>query len=205
MIVPPPSASALDVSPDAPEEIASMMAVYPLPLLSDGRKPRITSHHKAHNPSRPTHDGIDFFYAVMPGDPPWRRGDGGGTHNGKWIVPPGTPAIAASAGHVLQAGESRTGFRVWLDHGGMRSGYFHLETLFVRPGDRVQAGRQIGLVGDNPADRDARHLHFEISPTERYAPIDPMPFLRSARFMHLTDTRGPVRVIEGIKPELAIT
>ncbi len=46
-----------------------LAAVYPLPQLANGRKPGITSHHKARNPSRPTHDGADLFYPTMPGDP----------------------------------------------------------------------------------------------------------------------------------------
>jgi hypothetical protein len=39
------------------------------------------------------------------------------------------------------------------------------------------AHQPLGLVGDNPADHDARHLHFELSPTATYSPIDPTPFL----------------------------
>jgi murein DD-endopeptidase MepM/ murein hydrolase activator NlpD len=173
-------------------------AVYPLPLLPDGRKPRITSHHKARNPSRPTHDGADFFFATMPGDPAWKVGDGGGTTNKKWIVPPGTPAIAVAAGVVQLAGDTPTGWRVWIDHGALRTGYFHLTELFVDKGQRVTTGQQLGLVGDNPRDHDARHLHFELSASDRYAPIDPAPYLARAVYMPLKDTQGPIRHISGI-------
>ncbi len=96
----------------------------------------------------------------------------------KWVVPTGTLAIAAAAGVVQLAGDSATGHRVWVDHGnGYRTGYFHLLDLRVVVGARVVAGAALGLVGDNPADNDGRHLHFEVSPIDRYAPLDPEPFL----------------------------
>lgn len=178
--------------------VTPIAAVYPLPLLPDGRKPRITSHHKSRNPSRPTHDGVDWFYPVLPGDPAWKLGDGGGTTNRKWIVPPGTPAIAVSAGRIQLAGNSPTGWRVWIDHGSVRTGYFHLTELFVKQGDHVATGQQLGIVGDNPRDHDARHLHFEVSPVDRYAPVDPVPLLQSAAYLPLERTSGPIRSVEGI-------
>jgi murein DD-endopeptidase MepM/ murein hydrolase activator NlpD len=181
------------------QRLAQLAAVHPLPLLPDGRKPRITSHHKTRNPSRPTHDGVDWFYPTMPGDPAWKLGDGGGTTNKKWIVPPGTPAIAAAAGVVQLAGNTPTGWRVWIDHGSLRTGYFHLTELFVTEGEHVAAGQQLGLVGDNPRDHDARHLHFELSASDRYAPIDPAPFFDRAAFLPLHHTQGPIRRIDGIR------
>lgn len=154
----------------------------PLPVLPDGRRAVITSGFKSRNPSRPNHDGVDLFY-------PWRAGDrvGGGGPAGRgpdgsprWGVPDGTCAIAAAAGVVQIAGPSPTGHRCWIDHGaGLRTGYFHLTDLRVAVGQRVERGTPLGLVGDNPADRgDARHLHFEVSSTDRYEPVDPEPLLR---------------------------
>lgn len=192
------------VRPVAPDQatpgpslpVQPIAAVYPLPMLDRGRKPRITSHHKARNPSRPTHDGVDFFYPVLPGDPEWKLGDGEGTSNGAWIVPPGTPAIAVNAGRVQRAGNTPTGWRIWVDHGPVRTGYFHLAEIFVREGDHVDTGQQLGIVGDNPRDRDARHLHFEVSAVHAYAPVDPVPFLQGAAFLPLAESPGPIRAVE---------
>lgn len=135
---------------------------YPLRALADSRTPTITSRHKIHNPSRPTHYGVDFFYRYQVGDPPMRIGDGGRTS--KWWIPPGTLALAAAAGVVELAGDSSTGHRVWIRHaGGLATGYFHLRYLSVGEGDRVELGQPLGEVGDNPNDKgDAAHLHWEV-------------------------------------------
>lgn len=152
----------------------------PLPVLVGGRKAEVTSEFRP--PDRPNHDGVDLFYRWRAGDKPDFVGDKGcaGTVDGhpKWVVPYGTCAIAAAAGTVDSASNSSTGFRCWIDHGnGLRSGYFHLSDLRVSVGQRVEVGRQLGLVGDNPADNDARHLHFELSPVGHYSPMDPVPYL----------------------------
>jgi murein DD-endopeptidase MepM/ murein hydrolase activator NlpD len=154
----------------------------PMPTLGDGRKPVITSSFK--HPKRLKHVGLDFFYLFKDGDKPDFVGDGGGAGDGKgsspkWVVPFGVSALAAAAGKVQVAGKSATGFRLWIDHGnGLRSGYFHLSTLVVAIGQVVTVGQPLGLVGDNPADHDGRHLHFELSPVDRYAPMDPVPYLK---------------------------
>lgn len=154
----------------------------PLPTLPDGRRPDITSRFKTHEPNRPNHDGCDWFYAWKPGDKPDFVGDHGaaGKPGGPptWGVPVGTTAVAAAAGVVQLASNTPTGIRVWIDHGnGWRTGYFHLTDMRVHVGDRVAAGTPVGTVGDNPADDDARHLHFELSPVDRYEPTDPELFL----------------------------
>lgn len=153
----------------------------PLPTLSDGRVAQVTSEFRPED--RPDHDGLDWFYRWTPGDLPDFVGDkgcAGKTPDGKprWVVPYETICIAAAAGVVTLAGPSPTGHRVWIDHGnGLRTGYFHLLDARVRIGERVDVGHPIGKVGDNPADHDGRHLHFELSPVDRYAPMDPMPYL----------------------------
>jgi murein DD-endopeptidase MepM/ murein hydrolase activator NlpD len=153
----------------------------PLPDLADGRRATITSSFRPAD--RPNHDGVDLFYRWRPGDQPSFVGDkGAATRNAdgtpRWVVPYETPAVAAADGIVQIAGNSATGYRCWVDHGnGMRTGYFHLLDLDVAVGQRVTVGARIGRVGDNPADNDGRHLHFELSPSDRYAPIDPAPYL----------------------------
>lgn len=151
----------------------------PLPTLPDGRKPVITSSFRPAD--RPNHDGADLFYPWAPGDVPNFVGDHGAAGSAgipRWVVPIGVCAIAAAAGVVQLAGDSPTGHRVWIDHGnGLRSGYFHLLDLRVKVGEVVVAGAPVGLVGDNPADSDARHLHFELSPVATYSPRDPELYL----------------------------
>lgn len=153
----------------------------PLPTLPDGRRAVITSSFRPAD--RPNHDGCDWFYEWRVGDKPDFTGDHGAAGkksdgSPKWGVPIGTTARAAADGVVQLASNSATGYRVWVDHGNdWRTGYFHLTDLRVRVGDKVLVGYPLGAVGDNPADFDARHLHFELSPVDRYAPIDPEPFL----------------------------
>lgn len=153
----------------------------PLPTLPDGRPAQITSSFRP--PDRPNHDGCDWFYRWKKGDSPSFVGDKGcaGTNpdgTPKWVVPYGVPAIAAASGRVVLAGSSATGYRAWVDHGnGFKTGYFHLTGLRVVEGQHVNAGDPIGDVGDNPADNDARHLHFELSPVGVYAPMDPEQYL----------------------------
>lgn len=152
----------------------------PMPRLPDGRVAKITSSFKPAD--RPNHNGCDLFYAWAEGDRPSHVGDkgcAGRRPDGKpkWGVPYHVNAIAAWSGKVQIAGNSPTGYRVWIDHGnGYRTGYFHLLDLKVAIGDEVSAGTALGAIGDNPADHDGRHLHFELSPVDRYAPIDPEPF-----------------------------
>lgn len=158
--------------------------VLPLAALADGRQPVITSSFRSSNPSRPTHNGCDFFYRWLDSDPEMELGDGGAIKVGgkrRWWIPPGTVARAAAAGLVSQAGPTGTGHRCWVEHAdGMRSGYFHLTDLLVRPGQVVAAGAPLGHIGDNPKDHDATHLHFEVSPIQTYAPVDPEPWLAGA-------------------------
>lgn len=157
---------------------------YPLRKLEDGRKPTITSRHFLNNPERKNHNGVDFFYPWRDGDKPMKIGDGGRTK--KWAIPNPTYAIAAASGIVTIAGASKTGYRVWIQvAGGLYLGYFHLTRLFVQPGEAVGMGAMIGIVGDNPVDNDAVHLHFEVYKGDlgKYprGTIDPERFLKGAR------------------------
>jgi hypothetical protein len=159
---------------------------YPMRALADGRVPRITSRHAIHNPSRPRHRGVDLFYPYVASDPPMRIGDGGRT--AKWWVPDRTWAVAVADGVVEKAGSSATGFRVWLRHpGGMASGYFHLSELATTEGATVRMGDPLGVIGDNPSDHDARHLHFEVFlgdlRTYPKGTVDPEAWLKGARVL----------------------
>lgn len=155
----------------------------PLPVLPGNRRAQITSAYRTQD--RPNHNGVDLFYRWVAGDKPDFVGDKGCATrlpNGdpKWAVPYGVHAIAAGDGRIQIAGNSSTGYRCWVDHGnGWRTGYFHLLDLKVSVGQQVVSGQPLGLVGDNPTDTDGRHLHFELSPVDRYAPIDPAPYMKS--------------------------
>ncbi len=133
----------------------------PLRKLADGRAPHVTSGHKLRNPERPTHYGCDLFYPYLPADPPMKVGDGGRT--AKWWIPPNTQAVASADGRVVLASWSRTGYRVWIDHGNkVHTGYFHLDKIGTTVGAIVPMGYPLGRVSDNPIDTDAKHLHFEV-------------------------------------------
>jgi murein DD-endopeptidase MepM/ murein hydrolase activator NlpD len=61
----------------------------------------------------------------------------------------GTPVSAANRGVVALVDEFYlAGNVVYVDHGeGIVTGYFHLSKSLVAPGDTVERGQQIGLVG----------------------------------------------------------
>lgn len=167
------------------------MRCYPLPQLSDGRRPQITSGFGPRGGRH--HDGCDLFYRWQESDGPVRMGDGGATRGPdgkpKWFIPDGTPAIAAAAGFVQDGANkpqlTRTGWRIWIQHSyNKRTGYFHLRNAKVKAGDRVEMGQLLGEIGDNPIDVDAEHLHFEVS-TLLYRPEDPEKWLQGARYVAL--------------------
>lgn len=159
---------------------------YPLRNLHDGREAVITSGFKTDNPSRPTHNGVDFFFQWLDSDPDVLVGDGGAImRNGvrRWWYPDGYHAVAAASGVVSAVKRISTGNRVWIDHDDdddLRSGYFHGADLFVQKGDHVAMGDPIFVVGDNPGVYDGKHLHFEISPVDYYAPMNPRLWLEHA-------------------------
>jgi murein DD-endopeptidase MepM/ murein hydrolase activator NlpD len=157
---------------------------WPLRTLADGRKPVITSQFR--RPSRPNHPGVDIFYPYVAGDPPMKIGDGG--REKRWWIPEGTCAIAVADGTVVMASKVATGYRVWLAIGnGYHAGYFHLSELRVAVGERVLKGAPLGVIGDNPIDHDADHLHFELhaGSLDAYPRglIDPEALLGSAPYL----------------------
>lgn len=164
----------------------SIEKFYPLLRLADGRVAVITSKFKSENGDRLTHDGIDFFFKWLDSDPDVFSGRGGAIKkNGKrlWWYPDGKVAVAAASGVVQKANMMRKGFRVWIDHGnGERTGYFHGKAGLVSVGDHVIGGvTPIIVIGDNPNGGYKKHLHFEVSLTDRYAPMNPREWLRGAK------------------------
>ncbi len=102
------------------------------------------------------------------------------THQGIDIgAPKGTPVKAVSSGTVewayssLGPGFSGYGRVIVIRQGddGPWFLYAHLDTVLVRPGQRVRKGQKIGTVGktcfrrsDPRASCGGNHLHFEVSP-----------------------------------------
>ncbi|MBE0608076.1 MAG: M23 family metallopeptidase [Dehalococcoidia bacterium] len=76
----------------------------------------------------------------------------------------GTPVTATNSGRVVLARQMKVrGNMVVIDHGGgLYSGYGHLSTIEVTEGDAVEAGQQIGLVGNTGLSTGA-HLHWEMA------------------------------------------
>ena len=97
-----------------------------------------------------------------------------------------TPVQAAAAGTVLLATSSvdllghLTGYGnyVVIDHGtGYLTLYGHLDKLGVTPGQSVQQGDVIGLLGST-GNSSGPHVHFEIRKDRVY--VDPAPYLAAA-------------------------
>jgi len=90
----------------------------------------------------------------------------------------GTPILAARAGEVSSAGwnDGGYGYLVEVRHAdGSLSRYAHNSRILVRPGDQVNQGSVISLMGSTGRSTGP-HLHFEILPPGRGA-MNPLQFL----------------------------
>jgi murein DD-endopeptidase MepM/ murein hydrolase activator NlpD len=76
-------------------------------------------------------------------------------------APRGTPVVAANSGRVALLGDYFfPGRLVALDHGlGLYTLYFHLDTVAVTDGERVERGQVVGTVGSTGR-ATGPHLHF---------------------------------------------
>ncbi|TDO47710.1 murein DD-endopeptidase MepM/ murein hydrolase activator NlpD [Kribbella sp. VKM Ac-2527] len=87
----------------------------------------------------------------------------------------GTPVRAVTAGTVTVEHPAWAGNLVRIDHGnGLETVYAHLSSITVANGAQVQAGQEIGAVG-NEGNSTGPHLHFEVRLGGD--PVNPMPFL----------------------------
>lgn len=83
-------------------------------------------------------------------------------HGGEdFSAPKGTPVFAAGRGRVALAENLFfSGLTVVIDHGlGLYTFYGHLDTLAVKPGEMVEAGTQLGTVGETGR-VTGPHLHW---------------------------------------------
>jgi len=78
-----------------------------------------------------------------------------------YSAPLGTPIVAANTGRVALVGEFFfPGRLVVLDHGlGVHTLYFHLDSVAVGEGERVERGQTLGTVGASGR-ATGPHLHF---------------------------------------------
>lgn len=122
--------------------VSSSAFDHEFPLLNENGS-MLSYHGRRDQTSYDGHDGWDF------------------------VLSPGTPVVAAAAGHVLVAGWSDDGCAsaagaVILDHdNGYRTLYWHLSSVAVQPGGRVVAGDVIGKSGNTGCSLGP-HLHFGV-------------------------------------------
>ncbi|MFD2765742.1 M23 family metallopeptidase [Micromonospora eburnea] len=93
------------------------------------------------------------------------------------VAPEGTPYVAIHAGTVTKAGWfGGYGYAVIVQHAdGSEAIYGHSSALNVKEGQQVQAGDQLGLVG-NTGHSYGSHLHLEVHVNGK--PLDPVPWLK---------------------------
>ncbi len=109
---------------------------------------------------------------------PFSRGGPEGRHDGIDILAAeNTIVVSAAKGVVTAAGwDNDLGRFVRISHDPqVETVYGHLASVFVQPGDQVQKGTAIGLVGSTGRSLGP-HLHFEIILNGK--PVDPLPYLQ---------------------------
>jgi murein DD-endopeptidase MepM/ murein hydrolase activator NlpD len=119
----------------------------------------------------------------------------------------GAPVQAIAAGTVRIATESggAYGVNVYIDHvidGEMiTSHYAHMQygSLKVVPGQKVEVGDQLGLVGNTGRSFGA-HLHFELRLPSGQA-IDPMPWLQEHAGVHYPKDDKSEETVAGVDGE----
>lgn len=98
-------------------------------------------------------------------------------HSGLDIsAPPGKPVKATAAGVVTQIQQvGPLGRAVFVAHGfGITTVYGHLSRTSVTPGQRVERGGIVGLVG-NTGRSTGYHLHYEVQVNGK--PVDPTAYI----------------------------
>lgn len=104
---------------------------------------------------------------------------GGRTHEGVDLMAAmGTPEIAITSGTITYAGYSELGGNVMYLSGDDGNLYVYVHSATQLTSGHVQAGDQVGTVGDTGNAQGMPHLHFEYHPGGG-APVDPTPLAAS--------------------------
>lgn len=94
-----------------------------------------------------------------------------------------TPALASADGYISRVTENEIGGKVVFltdDASGYNIYYAHLDEQFVKTGQKIKAGEQIGLVGNTGnAKNTIPHLHYGIYTNN--GAIDPLAFIDTKR------------------------
>lgn len=130
--------------------------VYTFPVAGKGNSAVHSFWGAVRDGGRRSHEGIDIF------------------------ADRGTPVVAVTAGRVSSTGNKGLGGKqVWLRDGkrGNSLYYAHLDSVIASPGQRVNPGDTLGLVGNTGNARTtAPHLHFGIYKGFRGAQ-NPLPYV----------------------------
>ena len=97
-------------------------------------------------------------------------------------APPGRPVQATASGVIAKIEQyGSLGRSIFVSHGfGLTTVYGHLSRVLVVPGQRVERGQTVGLVG-NSGRATGYHLHYEVEVGGQA--VNPLPYL-------LTDARS---------------
>jgi murein DD-endopeptidase MepM/ murein hydrolase activator NlpD len=102
----------------------------------------------------------------------------------------GEPVEAAASGWVIRAGPAGGhGLMVEVRHGGdITTRYSHLSAILCSPGEAVERGQVLGLVGSTGRSTGP-HLHFEVWAAGQAT--DPLPWLSGDRLVRAPTRPGP--------------
>jgi peptidoglycan hydrolase-like protein with peptidoglycan-binding domain len=164
-----------------------VQVVFPLPMLSDGRRPEIGSGYK--KPGRSDHIGVDVMYPYDPS----RDGDKKSlisakrmekitsrhwAHENTWVV-------ASKSGRVIDISfNSYNGGMVLVKAvDGYQYKYLHLSDPIVKIADAVEAGQPLAQLYKN---KQPIHLHLEIR-KKKGEEKDPINFLKNPIYLSAID------------------
>lgn len=93
-----------------------------------------------------------------------------------FAAPTGTPIYAAASGTVTSASYSgNAGNMIVINHGnGLQTYYMHCNSMYVRAGQTVSKGQNIGAVGST-GNSSGPHLHFQVM--QNGTPVNPRNYL----------------------------
>ncbi len=159
--------------------------VWPILMHPDGRVPKISSGWGEERVATEAqdahiHQGADIMYRRPHAVPNSVYDVDHGSAN--YELAKGSPVLAAGAGVVAAVGTGLLGTHVTIAHTGtgLTTFYQHLEKAYVRKGQRVAAGQQIGIAGYGSIG-SIRHLHFQLGRWNgsSFVPFDPEPTLKT--------------------------